>query len=109
MGRRTPTSDDKTQTFVAGSFTGVNQASGSAIFWGAFNITLEGTFNADIQLQRSFDGGVNFTPVSKNTSGEPFLLSIPASLTWAEIEQDVLYRLVCTAYTSGTITYRLSK
>lgn len=108
MGKRTPTSADKTLTFVSGTFTSTGQSS-AAIFWGAFNITISGTFVADLGLQRSFDGGTTWVNVSKNTSGEPFLISIPASLTWAEIEQDVLYRLTCTAFTSGTIDYRLSR
>lgn len=101
---------------VTGSFTGTGQ-SASLLVKGIddgrsrpFNIEVRGNGVGTVQLERSFDG-TNWVPTSANgtqlnkwakTAANSF------SETWEEEEPGALYRLNCTAYTSGTITYRLS-
>jgi hypothetical protein len=59
-----------------------------------------------VQIQRSFDGGTEWlTRVDLVGNGS---YTTPISLVVAEPERGVLYRLACTAFTSGTINYRLS-
>jgi hypothetical protein len=60
-------------------------------------------------LQRTFDGGTTRLPVSSDPAGDNLQWTVPASLTWTEVEKQVGYRLACTAYTSGTINYRVSQ
>jgi hypothetical protein len=74
------------------------------------------TFDATVQLERSFDGGKTWvicnlgapaqTPVIAQWTGATVA---PVSITFGEPEKNVYYRLNCTAYTSGTINYRISQ
>lgn len=93
---------------ISGSFGATGQ-SAVAPLYGSFNISLWGTFSATAQLQRSFDGGTTWLPVSSDAAGDTLQWSVPFSGTWTEVEKVVLYRLACTAYVSGTINYRISQ
>lgn len=64
------------------------------------NVSISGTFTATVTLERSFDGGSTYHTVATYTSATEARV--------AESEVGVLYRFNCTAYTSGTVTYRLS-
>ncbi len=75
---------------------------------GDFNISVYGTFVATIQIERSFDGGSNWIPLSKDSSGSNASYTAPFTFPAFEPERGVLYRLNCTSYTSGTATYRIS-
>lgn len=69
------------------------------------------TYSGTVEIERSFDGGSTWLPycwpgsttLAKVTGGAPF------STTILEPELQVLYRVACSAYTSGTINYRLSQ
>lgn len=74
---------------------------------GNFNASLTGTFVATMQLERSFDGGVTFQPLT--AGGTPITYTTIMSESFYEPEIDALYRWRCTAYTSGTITCRIGK
>jgi hypothetical protein len=102
---------------VTGSFTATGQ---SATFAprvgerltqsGQFNVALTGTAVATVQLERSFDNGVTWTAIY---AGGTQLYSWSYSSgnlseSAEECEPGVIYRLNCTAYTSGTLTYRIS-
>lgn len=76
---------------------------------GGFNITISGSFVATIQLERSFDKGTTWFPVSKDATGAAMAFTGVASLSGYEYESGVQYRLNCTAYTSGTAACRLSR
>lgn len=76
---------------------------------GAYNFSLWGTFVATVRLERSFDGGATWIPVSKDSSGADASFTAPCGVTGAEPEDGVLYRANCTAFTSGTINYRVSQ
>lgn len=72
------------------------------------NVSIWGTFSATAQLERSFDGGSTWLPVSRDIVGAAAVFTAAFSLQVRETEAGVLYRINCTAYTSGTINYRLS-
>ena len=76
---------------------------------GAFNVSVSGTFVATIRLERSFDSGSNWLICSSDSAGTAASWTAPFSVVAEEPEPGVLYRLACTAYTSGTITYRISQ
>ena len=83
---------------LTGSFTG---AGTSEIFptLGYFDVSLSGFGTATVQLERSFDDGASWFLVetmSQNLSKRGY-----------EPKPDVIYRLNCTAHTTGTILYRL--
>lgn len=93
---------------VSGSFTGTGQsatflanARDPSVEGGRFNIDLSGFGTATVVLQRSFDNGSTWNAVKS--------YSADASEMGEEAEAGVLYRFNCTAYTSGTIAYRLSR
>jgi hypothetical protein len=98
---------------LTGSFTGTGQSATFRPFpakypHAGFNVTLRGTFVATVRLERSFDDGVTWDPLT--AAGTPmFVFTGPASEIQEEPEEGVLYRLNCTAYTSGTVDYRLSQ
>jgi hypothetical protein len=78
----------------------------TAVFTGAA-ITYSGT----VQLERSFDGGTTWIVCNIGGSGQlaQWSAGTPVSLTFGEPEKNVLYRLNCTAYSAGTINYRISQ
>jgi hypothetical protein len=103
-----------TQTFTGtgvGTFAPSNSI-GVAVF-GDFNVTLGGTAPVGtVKLEKSFDGGVNWFDVSRNNAGDPASYALSSSemaFQMNEPETQVLYRANCTAYTSGTITCRISQ
>jgi hypothetical protein len=70
------------------------------------------TFNATVQLERSFDGGATFIPGNIGAGALAQFTGAavtPVDLTFGEPEKNVLYRLNCLAWTSGTINYRISQ
>lgn len=89
-----------------GTFTATGQ-SADATFKGEFNVSLWGTFVATVQLERSFDAGSTWLPVTALGTGITF--TAPATEVFSEPEAGVRYRLNCTAYTSGTVNYRISQ
>lgn len=100
----------------SGSFEGVGQSAsfqlpgnrGPSTLPLLVNITLSGTFNATVTVERSFDDGLTWHPVAKNGDGDPATYTAPVSLSVAECETPMLYRLNCTAYSSGPVDYRMS-
>jgi len=83
---------------------------------GNYNIQLSGTFVGTFVLERSFDNGLNWAAISKNTDGAAASYTAPVSLSVFEpksgpatpAEPNVLVRWRCTAYTSGTCVARIS-
>ena len=93
-----------TPTFIA---VGV---SGGVELTGGFNITISGVFvGLIIQLERSFNNGVTWFPVSKDASGVAITFTTPVSLSGYEYESGVQYRFNCTGLTSGSALCRLSR
>jgi len=87
---------------TAGILAGTDNA---AVFTGAAIV-----FNATVQLERSFDGGATYVPCNLGSGGILAQWTTgPVSLTFGEPEKNVLYRLNCLAYDTGTINYRISQ
>lgn len=93
--------------YLSSAFTATGQST-SAPVKGYYNFAIYGTFVGTARLERSFDAGSNWVPVSLDALGDPASYTVPVSVTGFECENGVLYRVNCTAYTSGTINYRLS-
>lgn len=97
---------------VTGSFTATGQsASFQPTFrdrgWGKFNVSLWGTFVGTVQVERTFDGGSNWLPCTN--LGASVTFTAPMTEVLEEPERGPTYRLNCTSYTSGTISYRISQ
>lgn len=76
---------------------------------GAYNFSISGVFVGTVRLERSFDGGGTWIPVSKDSSGADASYTAPCGVTGFEPEDGVLYSANCTAYTSGTANCRISQ
>lgn len=65
---------------------------------------------ATVQLEKSYDGGYTWVICGVGGAGQQAIYVNPQafSVAWTEVEKGVLYRLNCTAYSSGTIAYRFS-
>src|SRR5690348_6986569 len=88
------------------SATGAGSAFDPSLNTAQFNLTLSGTFSATLVLERKFPDDANWYPIT--ALGNPISFTAPLSETFEECEPGVTYRINCTAYTSGTINYRLS-
>ncbi len=97
------------KTFVAGTFIGTGVSAGVPI-QGHANVLLAGTFVATIQVQKSFDSGTTWYVVSRDSAGALAEYASPGfNGTIIEPESQILYRFECTAFTSGTVVYRISR
>ena len=87
----------------SGSFTATGDAAAGEIFTpriGNFNIAVWGTFVGELTLKRSLDGTI-WLPVGTYSALE--------GDSEFEAEPGVQYRFTCSAFTSGTINWRLSQ
>lgn len=94
-----------------GSFTATGQSpSFSPTNTRAFNISIQGTFVGTVQLERFLNGVWQpVTVAAGSTITQMAVWSAKASDQWFEPVANVLYRLNCTAYTSGTINYAVGQ
>lgn len=74
---------------------------------GEFNASLSGTFVATLEIVRSFDGGLTWSPLT--ALGTSFTFTAPCQELFEETEPGVLYAWRCITYTSGTIKCRISQ
>lgn len=79
-----------------------------ALYPGLLNVTLSGTFEGTVQIERSLDAGSTWVPLSV-ASATPLSLTVPVTIVLEEAEQGVLWRSRCTAHTSGTATATISQ
>jgi hypothetical protein len=76
---------------------------------GPLNVAVSGGVGT-VQVERSFDGGTTWFPVYSGTTLLSWGLNgNAASIALSEPEDKVLYRINCTAYTSGNIVCRFGK
>ena len=109
MGKPSTGAADSATLVVTGTLASV--AAGSAFLApssGVFNLALWGTFSATLRFEKSYDGGTTWIPVSRDLTGTDATFVAPGSLQIRDTEAGNLYRVNCTAYTSGTVNYRLS-
>lgn len=71
------------------------------------NMSLWGAFVATLVLERSFDKGVTWLPLT--ALGTSFSFTGPCTETFEEYEAGAQWRWRCTAFTSGTVNYRISQ
>lgn len=93
---------------VTGSFTGAG-AGASRRCEAPFNASVSGTFVGTVVPQRSFDGGVTWNNLTADAYGAALSWTAPGEWVIDAGEQGLLFRLNCTACTSGTINWRLSR
>lgn len=101
---------------VASTFSATGQSAAFSPAGGRlFNASLWGTFVGSVQLERTFDGQAAVTagtatwlPITAGAA-QLYAWTAPASEQAVESETGVLYRLNCTAFTSGLINYRISQ
>jgi hypothetical protein len=113
---QTPPAGDRANAVVSGNFTATG-VSGCFAVWGNFNIFIYGSGgpNGDwvgsVQLERSTNGGTTWVVAGIGGTGQQAIYdtsNTDVSVLAFEPEAGVIYRLDCTAYTSGTINYRMS-
>lgn len=108
MGKLSTSGQELAESVVSGSFTATGQSSAIAIGpERGGNVAIYGTFVGTVSVERSFDGGTNWIGLT-DASGNAYSYTDDATFRIDEDERGVLYRLNCSAYTSGTINYRLS-
>lgn len=106
---------DTAQSVISGTFSGTGNSAALVVdgaerpFGFLVNVEIQGVFSATLQLQRSLDGGATFVPVALFGQSSPLSITAPISFTHRDAERNAQYRVACTAYTSGTPTYRLSR
>lgn len=96
---------------VSGTFTATGQSSAFYPFPGTYSVWLQGGVGT-VKIERSTDSGSTWIDVSADALGTVAsysLNSTEVSVLCEEPEQGSQIRLNCTAYTSGTITYRLGQ
>lgn len=91
---------------VTGTFAATGQSASFAPLGRDFNVSLWGTFVGSVQLERTFDNGANWLPITADGT-QLYVWTAPASESASDPEQQPVYRLNCTAYTSGTVNYRI--
>jgi hypothetical protein len=97
---------------VSGSFTATGQSPHFPTQNGkVFSIALTGTAVGSVQLEKSFDEGATWCQLYAGgvQLKQWSYTGTNIAETYEESEAGVLYRLNCTSYTSGTLTYRLSQ
>lgn len=98
---------------ITGSFTGTGQSDSMSpnctpSFAKLCNVEVSGTFSAGVQLERLLPGETVWKPITA-AGTQLYVWTAPASEQFTESEPGTLYRLNCTAYTSGTVNYRISQ
>jgi len=90
---------------ISGTINGSGQTSSAVQLINEFSVCVGGTFNATVLLERSPDEGINYFPCSTDATGTPASYTAPMSVDVMSLRHGMLYRLRCTAYSSGTITW----
>lgn len=94
---------------VDGTFTATGQSETFTFVGGTANLWLSGGVGT-VKLQASYNAGSTWFDVGRDDAGVFTLSAGQAFVEFIEeTEPGLDYRLNCTAYTSGTITYRVSQ
>jgi hypothetical protein len=75
---------------------------------GDLNLSLWGTFAATVTLERSYDGGSTWLPLTY-LDGVALSWTAPMSTAFSVEDPGASYRFNCTAFTSGTVNWRISQ
>jgi len=93
--------------YLIGQFSGPG-VSAPVPMEGDFNVSLAVGFTAVVQLERQFVNDAAWFPVTY-VDGSVIQWSAPLSTVMSEPEQGVVYRLRCTSFTSGPVSFRISQ
>jgi hypothetical protein len=111
----TPPAGDQATNVLTGTFAATG-AGAAIIMYGTFNVLFGGrgggntAWSGTVRLERSLDGGVTWWVAGVGGAGAQSVWNTgtDVSVQAFETERGVAYRLNCTAYTSGTIDWRIS-
>jgi hypothetical protein len=98
-----------TPVLLTGALAAVAASGSIEVNPGDFNVAVWGTFTGTVQVERSFDNGTTWIALARDGTGAVASFTAPATLVGTEPERGCLYRFSCTAFTSGSINYRLSQ
>lgn len=94
---------------VEGVITGTGATSAVEFKDGGGNILLDfGSGAGTVAIEKSFDGGTTWYTASKDATPTAAIYTQSINGVIDEREQGVFYRFNCTAFTSGSIPFRLS-
>jgi hypothetical protein len=66
----------------------------------SMGLSLSGTWAGTVNLEWSFDGGETYTVLEAFTANAAKIAECPSDL--------ILYRVTCSAYTSGSVVYGIA-
>lgn len=72
-----------------------------------FNVFITGTFNATVEVQKSYDHGLSYTTLQPPDLSAIASFTSPTVFTVIEPDPAVLYQINVTTYTSGTVNGRM--
>jgi len=88
---------------ATGTQTAIKVAAGSPV-----RVEVWGTFVGTVQVERSGDGGLTFLPLTKAGAATGAFTAPANEQIEDENQEGAQWRLNVTAFTSGTINWRLS-
>ena len=100
------TINDEKSLNISGTFTAPGTSAENFAQDGDFNVSLSGTFVATIEVQRSFDEKSTWVTVDTFTEKTE---KTGSSSVKNQFNVPVAYRLECTDFTSGTVTFVLNQ
>jgi len=89
-----------TIALVTGEFNSP-EASDPVGLFRKYNMSISGSFSAEVHLERSFDKGLTWHVLETVTA--------PRQYIGEEPETGILYRVRCISYSEGSVHYRLSQ
>ena len=96
-------------TQLSGTLTSATTSASITLPRGEFNVVLTGGV-ATVAIQNNAVDGTTFNTVSQDTAGTAASYSLNSTAVAVianQIESGVSWRINVTAYTSGTVTYRV--
>ena len=98
------------KTVISGTFTGTGFSGELGVKGGCSVIINNGV--GTVQIERSHDQGQNYLVISKNSDGDAASYVTADDMAFNGLIDEpmfaIMYRLQCTAYTSGNIAWRLA-
>lgn len=99
-----------TKNVATATLSAAGAATTGAYFKGDFNAHAVATgFTGTIDIERSFDDGATWAPLSKDLSGAPNSFTNSFSVSLHESEDGVMYRIATPTRTAGSVAARLSQ
>jgi len=107
----TPQKADLAREVATATLGALNAATAGVLMHGLLNLTVlvPSAFVGTVLAERSFDGGATWAPLWTDAYGVQLTFAAAGTVTVLEAEAGVLWRLRCSAYTSGSATARVSQ